>query len=508
MWVTEEVSLVEFYRSGLRLAREAGYDIVLCFIAREADAPDAYNELIGAWQSIDDLTGPKILFLFAGPSARVDHKSDNIYLQHSERLIFSQDVLMLPSKRLHSGEGRTGEKVKGHYDLQYLRQHTKENHPRVQRGIGTNRILARHQPLRPRLEDIATPQTSQIRKLRDFLSLREQDIPCLHFTFLDDNRALHRRLASQVNIYATLRSIVEVTESEGMRNVRAEISRLRERQGALGREQQELERDLGSPERLFRSVTVLLENAVPLGSEQKNEIQEFLLALRLHATRPSEESRKGAFHHFKSVRPFLSGHSSWNVIKSSVQRLIDVASYSRPMDVLWNPEATANAATRISEEIDRLEVLKREQEQKLEAMLTLPEVQSRENKNESSCAKAFLESFIVVAARQELDAIRAFLDSEGAHRETYHLSESWQAERVSVDQGLPIEFTLIPAPGQGVEDMMEVLNFIQGSARPKTVILVGMMAGIPGKSRLLDVQAPRNIVDGSRLGLRGGMYRA
>jgi hypothetical protein len=113
------------------------------------------------------------------------------------------------------------------------------------------------------------------------------------------------------------------------------------------------------------------------------------------------------------------------------------------------------------------------------------------------------QSFVVVAARQELDAVRSYLDLEGARREPYNLSKNWSAERLSIDQGIPIEFILMLAPGQGLEDMSDLLSFIQG-AKPKTVILVGMMAGIAGKSRLLDVQAPRNIINGVRLGTRSG----
>jgi len=517
MYVTEEVSLVEFYQSGLSLAREAGYDVVLCFIAREADAPGAYDDLIRAWQSIDDLTGPKILFLFAGPSVRAHHESENIYRENSERLLFSPDVLMLHSKGLHSG------RVNGlrapthsaiwHYDLQQLREYTEDKHPLTRGNIHKDKyIIARHRPLRPRREDITTSQTSQIRQLRDFLSLQEQDIPCLHFTFLDGSPPMHHQVTQQMNIYATLKAIVEAIESEDMKNTKAEISRIRTRQAALRQEQQQLERKSTSPEQHFRSVIALLEEAMALGTEQQGEIQELIIALRSHARQPSEESRRVAFDRYKSTRTLLSGRSDWGAIRSGVQRLIDIASHSNQIDI--SPSSVANtksledqkkaALARIAGENNELELLKREQERKLESMLAPPGIRTRMSRAVSASMKAFLQSFVVVAARQELDAVRSYLDSEGAHRETYHLSENWSAERVSVDQGTPIEFVLILAPGQGLEDIADVLSFIQREAEPKTVILVGMMAGIPGKSRLLDVQAPRNIINGTRLGTRSG----
>jgi hypothetical protein len=70
MWVTEEVSLVEFFRSGLQLAKDAGYSMVFCLVARHADAEGAYDEIVRKWESLDDLTGSKILFLFTGLSVR------------------------------------------------------------------------------------------------------------------------------------------------------------------------------------------------------------------------------------------------------------------------------------------------------------------------------------------------------------------------------------------------------------------------------------------------------
>jgi hypothetical protein len=158
---------------------------------------------------------------------------------------------------------------------------------------------------------------------------------------------------------------------------------------------------------------------------------------------------------------------------------------------------------RLEAEHDELVLLKGKHESTLRSVL-VSGVRARLAKPISERTGTFLESFVVVAARQELDAVRSYLDQEGAHRETSDLSANWSVERVSIDQGTPIEFTLILAPGQGLGDMADVLSFIQKEAKPKTVILVGMMAGIPGKSRLLDVQAPRNIINGTRLGTRGG----
>lgn len=112
--------------------------------------------------------------------------------------------------------------------------------------------------------------------------------------------------------------------------------------------------------------------------------------------------------------------------------------------------------------------------------------------------------FVAVAAQQELEAIRAYLDKSGATRVQKRLSPGFPSEQVTAGPGDTLKFTLVLAPGQALEDMSDLLNVIQSEASPAAVILVGMMAGLPGKSKLLDVQAPRNIVNATRLGTRAG----
>lgn len=53
MHTTEEVSLVEFYKAGLRLAEDDGYKLVFCLVAREADVPTVFDEVAQKWHSLD-----------------------------------------------------------------------------------------------------------------------------------------------------------------------------------------------------------------------------------------------------------------------------------------------------------------------------------------------------------------------------------------------------------------------------------------------------------------------
>jgi hypothetical protein len=64
-----KMPLVDFYRNLLPAARARGFKIVLTALAREADSPSFYEDVKRYWSSLDDATGPDILFIFAGAKA-------------------------------------------------------------------------------------------------------------------------------------------------------------------------------------------------------------------------------------------------------------------------------------------------------------------------------------------------------------------------------------------------------------------------------------------------------
>jgi hypothetical protein len=525
MWVTEEVSLVEFYQSGLSLAKEAGYDVVMCFVAREADAPRAYDDLIKAWQSIDDLTGPKILFLFAGKSVRAGHESENIYrqghkAQHqlpTSRLLFSPDILMLHSSRMHSKQMRESayhwrHGPTEHYDLDILRQCTEDKSPIGGSNAELDYILARRRPTQPRRRELTERQTPQIRELRDYLSLDERDVPCLHFTFLDGSASIHFKISPQMNIYMTLKSLVESIESDDVKRARDGLAMLTQRKWSLIKEKQDLERKDMSSEQEFSDLTSSLEKIADAQIECDVSINEMAAALRSHVVQPTKEARRDAFDKLQAARTTLDLRSEWKLIRPRVQRIIDIASDVRPLDL--SPEHVGEK--RRQAETKKASLLRIEREMKeivhsqktyhgeLHSVLSPKGIREKVNMTISATAKTFLRSFVVVAAGQELEAVRSYLDAEGAKRKTYPLSDNWSVEQIRRTRGKQIEFCLAIAPGQGTEDMGDLLDFLRREAAPSTVILVGMMAGIPGRSGLLDVQAPRNIINGMRLGTRSG----
>lgn len=60
------IPIVDFYKNCLDCAYERGFKWVLYLLAREADAEKFYRQIQTYWNSLHDLTGKQILFVFAG----------------------------------------------------------------------------------------------------------------------------------------------------------------------------------------------------------------------------------------------------------------------------------------------------------------------------------------------------------------------------------------------------------------------------------------------------------
>lgn len=113
--------------------------------------------------------------------------------------------------------------------------------------------------------------------------------------------------------------------------------------------------------------------------------------------------------------------------------------------------------------------------------------------------------FVVVAVRQELDAVRAFVTAEGFTVEAERLAHR-SAEIIHLDMGKgrsrPIGLLLAVAGGKAA--MQELIGAIERYESPTVVLLVGMMAAIKGKARILDVVVPPTIYDVTAQGSKKG----
>lgn len=73
------IPIVDFYKNCLDCAYERGFKWVLCLLAREADAEKFYRQIQTYWNSLHDLTGNQILFVFAGDLKEDDGYSSILY---------------------------------------------------------------------------------------------------------------------------------------------------------------------------------------------------------------------------------------------------------------------------------------------------------------------------------------------------------------------------------------------------------------------------------------------
>lgn len=57
--------LVEYYEKYLEEARKRGFLLSVFLLSRKADTEEIYQEVVRDWESLDDITGKKILFIFS-----------------------------------------------------------------------------------------------------------------------------------------------------------------------------------------------------------------------------------------------------------------------------------------------------------------------------------------------------------------------------------------------------------------------------------------------------------
>ncbi len=117
--------------------------------------------------------------------------------------------------------------------------------------------------------------------------------------------------------------------------------------------------------------------------------------------------------------------------------------------------------------------------------------------------------FIVVGARQELDAIRRFLKTSGMRHELHReLADGRPADVIyfTTRGGGVVSAAVMLASEKGNAAMRDLLEAIDIHESPKRVIMVGMMAGLKGRVSLLDVLVPLYVYDGTALGTKDGAF--
>ena len=115
-----------------------------------------------------------------------------------------------------------------------------------------------------------------------------------------------------------------------------------------------------------------------------------------------------------------------------------------------------------------------------------------------------VNTFVVVAAKQERDAVRAYLTSHKYKLFRDRLIANRYADvfLIERDNAAPVGVGLMLAGAKGKAEMHTLVDALDRYAGAEIVIMVGMMAGIKGKAKLLDVVCPRSIFDVTAQGTR------
>jgi TIR domain len=296
------VPLIEFYRNLLPSARMAGYKLVLTALVREADAPAFYEDVKRYWTSLHDATGPDILFVFAGANAAEELNEHGI--RHGrEPVAFRSDQVALAGlneKRWHM-----------HWRGQFMPQSFPDManaEPAFRRGT-------------PHLDDsrnLGRDHTLEIRELRRFLGLREEQLPCLAFVLprLDDDHVrptivLPLTQLHGSTIYTYLKGL-----SERLEDAFDQITRIKQDIADL---EMEAARNEGPLRKLSELRRTVRHEAQRLKSPEAQSAAIQILSMTGAAGRLPED-RSRCFELFQGVR---REHPIQHGIIPRLQRLID-----------------------------------------------------------------------------------------------------------------------------------------------------------------------------------------
>jgi hypothetical protein len=159
---------------------------VLAALARDADSPMFYDDVKRYWSSLDDATGPDILFVLAGANSAKELKEEGISASTKGKSLYNDSMAVAGEKK------RFIDLSLWTYGMSKLNEETVEQ-----------------------------DQTQEIGGLRRFLGLQESQIPCLLFTILKTQAGIKYKniivpfsVLNQVTIYQFLKAISEKLEDE------------------------------------------------------------------------------------------------------------------------------------------------------------------------------------------------------------------------------------------------------------------------------------------------------
>jgi hypothetical protein len=345
---TSRVPLVEFYTNLLPAARSVGYKLVLTALARQADAPDFYEDVKRYWSSLHDATGPDILFVFAGANAAKELNNHGLRDQH-EPVAFCADNMAF--------EGINEKKWKMAWSGRF----------RAPAMPWSNDLPAfrRGRPVLSVDDDFATDHTLEIYDLSRSLGVREALLPCLVFTLLGPVRDRGpQRLTvpfsefERSTIYLYLKKIAEELQDSFRRidEVRREIATA-----------EDAAKRNDKPMRNIRSLRSSIRYAArSLDSAEARDAVAEILRLSGNAGRaPDDRSR--CFALFQFVR---KDHPDQDGIVSDLQRMIDLSFLERVQNRSFDEHDCFAGVDELRREISNLQQSEIEMWSSLEQLLS------------------------------------------------------------------------------------------------------------------------------------------
>lgn len=176
-----KIPIADFLKYSLESAYEQGFSWIMCLLARDADAEETYQQVKRYWNSLNDVTGNTILFVFAGKQG--EEKLPDSLLWHE-----AKDYRALTNP---------------------LIRFVNDNTPTVPRYIYPTFDYKTDE-----INELAVTHTSSITELKNFLGLSEKDIPSLVFIpthKLACEKKVVVRLGKE-NLYRTVKGIIESLE--------------------------------------------------------------------------------------------------------------------------------------------------------------------------------------------------------------------------------------------------------------------------------------------------------
>ncbi len=311
-----KVPLVEFYKNLLPAARSAGYKMVLTAVAREADAPAFYDDLKRYWSSLHDVTGPDILFVFAGANA-AEELNEHGLTHRREPVAFRSDQLAF--------EGFHEKKWKMHWEGQFrvpedpfgLRD------PRRSRRMET---VGRYRVDLDEDQSLARDQTLEIYSLSRFLGVHESQLPCLVLTLLKPNQeggfgqvSISFEHFASSTLYLYVKQLAEDFEDlfETADQIRRQIDEL---QQTVARTDRELHRAAEPLRRAEMARSSVRHYAKQLQSQAASAVAKILELTE--SCDQSSETRSECYREFRTVK--AAHPQNWGIIPD-LQRLIDLS---------------------------------------------------------------------------------------------------------------------------------------------------------------------------------------